>query len=120
MDPDRRRSARRDIATTGTLGVLDAAAEAGLLDLPPSANFAAQPSTQRRVFLARVAKGSHMVLEQTRVNDEVWLPKRLVVNVTARIGLVKRLDVDREVVFSEYRKFQVDSHITGTKEVNRK
>jgi hypothetical protein len=47
------------------------------------------------------------------VNDEVWLPKRLAANVTARIGLVKRLEVDREVVFSEYRKFQVDSHITA-------
>jgi hypothetical protein len=72
------------------------------------------------LFLARVAKGSHMALEQTRVNDEVWLPKRLAVNVTARIGLVKKLDLDREIVFSGYRKFQVDSRMTVSKDVTAK
>lgn len=58
MDETRGRSeaARRGIVTTGTLGVLDAAAEAGLLDLPTTirhlrrTSFYATPSLFKRLL----------------------------------------------------------------------
>ncbi len=58
MDETRGRSeaARRGIATTGTLGVLDAAAEAGLLDLPATVSqlllttFFVTPSLLKRML----------------------------------------------------------------------
>lgn len=63
-------------------------------------------------FLARLNPGAKLVLEQTRINDEVWLPKRLFVSGSGRIGLVKRLAEDQDVTWSDYKKFRVESKIT--------
>jgi predicted nucleic acid-binding protein len=64
MDEIRGRSeaARRGIVTTGTLGVLDAAAEAGLIDLPTSigqlrhTTFYATPSLFKRLLDREAAR----------------------------------------------------------------
>lgn len=63
------------------------------------------------VFLVRVSKGSRVVLEQTRVNGEVWLPKKWIIKASARIFLVRNIRVDAQYDFSEYKKFQADSRI---------
>jgi hypothetical protein len=55
------------------------------------------------LFLARVQRGSHILLEQTRVADAVWVPKRLEVRATARILFLKSLDIDRILSYSDYR-----------------
>jgi hypothetical protein len=65
------------------------------------------------LFLARFHKGSRFMLEQTRVNDEVWLPKREVVRGAARLGLVKKLAGEEETTWNNYRKFQVDSKVVA-------
>jgi hypothetical protein len=62
-------------------------------------------------FLARLNPGATLVLEQTRINDEVWLPKREYLSGTGRIGLVKRLAEDEEITWSDYKKFRVDSKV---------
>ena len=62
-------------------------------------------------FLARLNPGAKVVFEQTRINDEVWLPKRGYLSGSGRIGLVKRLTEDQEITWSNYRKFRVDSKI---------
>jgi hypothetical protein len=67
-------------------------------------------------FLLRLAKGGHLLLEQTRVNNEVWLPKRISVNFTARLALVKGLRAALDLTFSDYKKFQVESRITSVEE----
>jgi hypothetical protein len=66
------------------------------------------------LFLARLNPGAKLVFEQTRVNDELWLPRREFVSGSARLGLVKKLSVEQELVWSNYRKFQVDSKIIAT------
>ena len=63
-------------------------------------------------FLARLNPGAKLVLEQQRINDEVWLPKREFVSGSGRIGLVKRLAEDEEITWSDYKKFRVESKIT--------
>ena len=63
------------------------------------------------VFLARLSPGAKLVLEQTRVNDELWLPKREYMSGKGRIALVKRIAEDDEIVWSDYKKFQVESRI---------
>ncbi len=63
------------------------------------------------IFLARLNPGAQLVFEQTRVNDEVWLPKRQWMRGAGRIGLLKRLAMEEEITWSNYRKFQVDSKI---------
>lgn len=65
------------------------------------------------LFIARLAPGAKLEFEQTRVNDEVWLPKREVVSGAARLGLVKKLVGEEETTWNNYRKFQVDSKIVA-------
>ena len=66
------------------------------------------------LFIARLAPGAKLEFVQTRVNDEVWLPKREVVRGAARLGLVKKLVGEEETTWNNYRKFQVDSKVVAT------
>ncbi|MGB9455144.1 MAG: hypothetical protein WCB12_03820 [Bryobacteraceae bacterium] len=63
------------------------------------------------LFLARLNPGAKLVLEQTRINDEVWLPKREYLSGSGRIGLIKRVAEDEEITWSNYKKFRVDSKL---------
>jgi hypothetical protein len=63
------------------------------------------------LFLARLNSGARLVFEQAEVNSELWLPKRLFVAGSGRLGLVKRLTEDQEIQWSDYKKFSVDSKI---------
>ena len=49
----------------------------------------------------------------TRVNDEVWLPKRIEAKASARLALVKKYRIESETKFSDYKRFQVDSRVVG-------
>jgi hypothetical protein len=62
-------------------------------------------------FLARVAAGTHISYEMVRVNDELWVPNAIFLKASARLGLIKRLNAEQSVTFSDYRKFQTDSRI---------
>lgn len=70
------------------------------------------------LFLARLAKGTHLEFEAARVNGEIWLPKRASFAGSARLALVKKFNVAEEVTFSNYRKFQSDSKIVSASEVS--
>jgi hypothetical protein len=63
------------------------------------------------LFLARLNPGASLVFEQGEVNSELWLPRRLLVRGSGRVGLVKRISEDQEVQWSNYKKFSVDSKI---------
>jgi len=67
------------------------------------------------LFLAKLNPGAHIFFEQTRVNDEVWLPKRVLVQVDARL-LVARKRIEIEQTSSNYKRFQVDSKIQAIAE----
>jgi hypothetical protein len=55
------------------------------------------------LFVARVQQGSHIILEQTCVGDAVWVPRRLEMRASARILFLKSLDIDRILMYSDYR-----------------
>ncbi len=65
------------------------------------------------LFLARLNPGAKLVYEQSRVNQEVWLPKREFLSGSGRIGLLKRVAEDQEITWSNYKKFRVESKIVG-------
>jgi hypothetical protein len=69
------------------------------------------------LFLARVNKGSTIHVEQTRVNDEVWLPQYLNLKVDAKIALLKNFDAEFDVTFRDYQKFRADAVIRPLGEV---
>jgi hypothetical protein len=55
-------------------------------------------------FLLRLAKGTHLVLEQTRVGDDLWLPKAIDFQVNARVLLLKGLHREYVFAFTGYKK----------------
>jgi hypothetical protein len=61
-------------------------------------------------FLARFHKGSRILIEQTRVNDEVWLPQHVAVKIDVRVALLKNFNVEDDITYRDYKKFR-----TGTK-----
>jgi hypothetical protein len=68
-------------------------------------------------FLLRLHPGSHIELEQTLVNDEVWLPLHARINLDARVALFKTIRLDVDVTFSDYKKFRTDSKVISVEEV---
>jgi hypothetical protein len=71
------------------------------------------------LFLARFHKGSRLMLEQTRVNDEVWLPRQMTAKIDVRLALLKNFDVDVEQTFRDYKKFRATTKILGVGDVKR-
>ena len=69
--------------------------------------------------LARIHKGTHAVIEMTRVNDEVWLPKHVQFHVEVRLALLKNYDEDIEQTFRDYKKFRTKTKMTVIGEETR-
>jgi hypothetical protein len=63
------------------------------------------------LFLARLNPGAKLLFEQTRVGEELWLPKRIYMKGAGRLGLIVKIAMDDEIAWSNYRRFQVDSKI---------
>ncbi|HVR26090.1 MAG TPA: hypothetical protein VMU26_22555 [Candidatus Polarisedimenticolia bacterium] len=72
------------------------------------------------LFMARIHKGSRFMLEQTRVNEEVWLPRELTVKVDVRLALLKNFNVDLEQSFRDYKKFRATSRVLAVEDVQKK
>jgi hypothetical protein len=55
-------------------------------------------------LVGSISKGANLVIEQAKVNDEVWLPTYAEVHATARVAFVhlKANEIDR---YTDYRKF---------------
>ena len=68
------------------------------------------------LFLARFHKGSRFMLEQTRVNDEVWLPMHVTFKLDARVALLKGYNMEGEQIYHDYKKFRTSARIVGTAE----
>jgi len=63
------------------------------------------------VFLARIHKGSNIQIEQTRVNDEVWLPQHIAIKLDARLALLMGVNLTEEISYRDYKKFRTDTKI---------
>jgi hypothetical protein len=61
-------------------------------------------------FLASIHKGSNIQIEQTKVNDEVWLPKHISLRLDVRV-LFSGENVETDVTYRDYRKFRADTKI---------
>jgi hypothetical protein len=68
------------------------------------------------LFLARLHKGTCIMVEAMRVNDEVWLPKRVTAKVDVRVALLKNFNVDEDVTYRDYKKFRTGTKIVGVAE----
>ena len=64
-------------------------------------------------LLANLKKGATFMMEQERVNDEIWLPSLVDVNMSVKVFLVKGIDLNQSVKYYNYRKFKTE--VTDTK-----
>lgn len=71
------------------------------------------------MFVLRLSKGSRFTIELARVNDEVWLPKRVDVSIGAHVLLVKSARFDIRLDYSDYKKFQAESRVVSTGSAER-
>jgi hypothetical protein len=55
------------------------------------------------LFVAHMQRGARIILEQTCVGESVWVPKRLQMRFSAKILLLKSLNIDRILTYSDYR-----------------
>jgi hypothetical protein len=69
------------------------------------------------LFLARIHKGSRVLIETARVNDEVWLPQHVALKVDVRLALLKNFNVEEDVTYRDYKKFRSDTKIVGVGEI---
>jgi hypothetical protein len=70
-------------------------------------------------FLARIHKGSRLLIDQTRVNDEVWLPRHVAVKVDVRVALLKNFNLEADVTYRDYKKFRTDTKIVPVGELQQ-
>jgi len=61
--------------------------------------------------ILRLAPGGFLKFEQTRVNDEVWLPAHMMIRADARLAYVKKVRAEIEVNYRDYKKFQAESRM---------
>jgi hypothetical protein len=69
------------------------------------------------LFLVRLLRGSHITMEQTRVDGGIWMPERVEVRATAKIFFVKSLVIDRILTYSEYKLPQAGVAATGARAI---
>jgi hypothetical protein len=69
------------------------------------------------LFLARIHKGSRIIIEQTRINDEVWLPQHIDIKVDVRLALLKNFNVEDDITYHDYKKFRTGTKIVPLGEV---
>jgi hypothetical protein len=62
-------------------------------------------------FLLRLDKGSRIVIEQTPMDGQIWVPRRVSVVAEGRVMLLKSLSREMEYSFTDYEKFQVGSSV---------
>lgn len=58
--------------------------------------------------VAKLRKGASFVIEQERVNDEIWLPATADINMSIRVLLVKGIDINQVVKSYDYKKFATE------------
>jgi hypothetical protein len=66
------------------------------------------------LFLFRIHKNSRFSLEQTRVNDEVWLPLHIHGRIDARILVFKSLNQELDFTYRDYKKYRAEIKLGGT------
>lgn len=59
--------------------------------------------------LASLREGASFVLEQDRINNEIWLPTRTEINLGVKVLMVKGINVNETIVYGDYKRFNVEA-----------
>ncbi len=50
-------------------------------------------------------------MEKSHINNELWMPVRIKVDFDARLALLKKIRVDVQIEYSDFKKFQSESKV---------
>jgi hypothetical protein len=67
------------------------------------------------VFIAKLSKGSHIILEQTKLADGTWVPQRIQAKADARTFLVFNHNFEQNITYSNYHKGAVEAPLSASK-----
>ena len=68
-------------------------------------------------MLARLHKGTKVLLRRQFVNNEIWMPAEIRISGTARVLLLKKITFNTISQFSNYKKFSVNSSYSFPKRI---
>lgn len=60
-------------------------------------------------MLASLREGATFVLEQDRINNEIWLPTRADINLSVKVLMIKGFNANVLVEYGNYKRFNVDA-----------
>ena len=60
-------------------------------------------------IIAKLNKGTHLTFKRRKLNDEIWLPAYSSIVGTGRILIFKGFQINQEAIYSDYRKFSVET-----------
>ena len=63
-------------------------------------------------MLAKLQKGTRIMEERHKFNEEVWLPSRVELSLGARVLMLKGINRQESVEYSDHKKFSVDTILT--------
>jgi hypothetical protein len=58
--------------------------------------------------LAKLKKGATFTMEKERVGDEIWLPSLAEIDLSVRVLLVKGINLNQVIRYSDYRRFETE------------
>jgi hypothetical protein len=58
------------------------------------------------LFLVRMLPGSHITMEQIRIEEGTWVPEHVEIRASAKIFFVTSLVIDRVLIYSEYKRLE--------------
>ena len=70
------------------------------------------------VLMANMKKGAAFIIENDRVNNEVWLPSTADFNLSIKVLLVKGLNINQIAKYSDYHKFETEVTDSKVNEIN--
>jgi len=68
------------------------------------------------LFLARVNPGTHILFEQIRVAEGIWLPRHIEIKADAKILFLKNYQMQEVITYSEYRPAQPSQVVAERRE----
>ena len=63
-------------------------------------------------FLARLHKGTTILLQRRYVHNEIWMPAEIHIEGSARILLFKKIRINTTVEFFNYKKYSVKTSVS--------
>jgi hypothetical protein len=60
-------------------------------------------------LFASLKEGGTFVLEQDRINNEIWLPTRADIDLGIKVFLLKGLNFNLSIAYGDYKRFSVES-----------